>query len=649
MGKKKQKMKQAINKNLADKKGDKFGWRGISLQDFKDKILLRIITGYFLVSAWNLFSLDKIEINPVLNWKDYVGQLSFGWILVFTLLIAAIITLAAGFIPEKIRALEPVLSVASILTFDIKLMFAYIFPYNKGYIVSFQNVNYYLIIGVILVSLVFISYALSKFSGATIFSKIPNWVYISLISLVAVSVTIFICVATILRHYCLCTAVYDLGIFVQMFHSLADNFTAVTTCERDYLLSHFSVHSSYIFYLLVPIFKIFPYTETLLIIQALFVMGGVIPLVLIAKGRGFKWQGVTVISLIYTLSASLILPSFYEFHENALLPTLLMWTLWAVEKKKLVPFYIFSVLVCLVKEDAPLFILCIGLYMFFEYKGNIKRLHGLIAMIVSGVYMLVVTNWLTNHGDGQFMTSTRFNHLLLSPEGGLTEVISNSLSDPGYFFSLLVSESTLLFFIQVMLPLLFIPFITKKIHRFNLMIPFIITNLVIGAYYGYAANIAYQYIFGPATLLIYMTVVNMADMTPVARRNIPILVCAASMIFSFGCVPAKSSYISQYKQFNSMYVETMEALRSIPQDTVIGTNATLGAHLCDRKEVYVLDKSDINQSGTAITDAQKYDFAVLLVGNEITPTLESLLIKDGFVLWDEVEGKTRIYMNPQYQ
>ncbi len=632
MGKKKSKMSPTMAMNIKDKKADKFGWRGISLDDFKEMILLRIITAYFLVSTFNLMVADG---DPIGNWQDFVGNVSFGWILVFTLLISAIITLLHGFIPEKIRALEPLLPVASILIFDIRLLYA-------------AGVNYNLVIAVILVSLVFIAYALSKYKGTPVFSKIPNWVYVGLISLVALAVVTFICVASICRHYSFCTATFDFGIFVQMFHSLADNLTAVTSCERDYLISHFNIHSSYIFYLLVPIFKIFPYEETLLILQALFVMGGVVPLVLIARGRGFKWQGVTVISLIYTLSASLILPCFYEFHENALLPTLLMWTLWAVERKKLVPFYIFSVLVCLVKEDAPLFIICIGLYMFFDYKGDIKRLHGLIAMIVSGVYMFVITDYLTKHGDGQFMTSTRFHHLLLSSDGGLMEVISNSLSDPGYFFSLLICENTFLFFIQVMLPLLFIPFITKKIHRFNLMIPFIVTNLVIGAYYGYASNIAFQYILGPATLLIYMTVVNMADMTPVARRNIPVLVCAASMIFCVGSVPAKASYINQYNQFKSLYVEMDETLRAIPQDAVIGTNPVLGGHLCDRKEVYVLDKKDINESGTAVIDAQKYDFAVLLVGDEYTPTLELLLKNEGFVLWDEVPGKIRIYINPRY-
>ena len=93
-----------------------------------------------------------------------------------------------------------------------------------------------------------------------------------------------------------------------------------------------------------------------------------------------------------------------------------MWLLWAVDGKKYVAFYIFSILVCIVKEDAPLYVVCIGMYMFFENKKNIGRINGIIMAVIAGGYMMFITNWLTENGDGQMMTSTRFGFLNPYPE-----------------------------------------------------------------------------------------------------------------------------------------------------------------------------------------------------------------------------------------
>ena len=51
---------------------------------------------------------------------------------------------------------------------------------------------------------------------------------------------------------------FDFGIFVQMFYSMRRSFAPVTTVERDRLLSHFAVHLSPVYYLLLPVFFVFP-------------------------------------------------------------------------------------------------------------------------------------------------------------------------------------------------------------------------------------------------------------------------------------------------------------------------------------------------------------------------------------------------------
>lgn len=599
-----------------------------------DMALVRFIGAFFLVSGINIVIQRKDDGLPVSKWGEFIPNVSP----LFTILLTAGVFLALTGIykitPQKIRIIDQSFTIASIIYFDVVLMW--------------RSNDSYLAFGVMLISAVFIYYVLSKIKNKKLYNSIPWWVCGIIVLAAAVLVTVFVSVFTVYRHKNFGTSTHDFGLFVQMYHSLANNMTAVTTCERDRSLSHFYIHASYIFYALVPFYKAFPKEETLLIAQAILAMGGVIPMFLMAKRHNLKGVSLIFMGFAYTFCAGIIAPCGYDFHENAFLPTLLMWLLWAVDGKKYVLFYVFSVLVCIVKEDAPLYVVCIGLYLFFENKGTIHRMHGLIMALFSGAYMMFITNWLTEHGDGQMMTSTRFGLLMLDNEGGLTEVMKNVLLDPAYFFSLFTKETTVLFFLQVLLPMLFIPFFTKKIHRFMLMIPFVIMNLVVGAGYGYAASIGYQYIFGPSCLLLYMCIINLDDMGQTRKQELPILLGVSALVVSLGTVSHNISYYENHQPSAEYYANLEEMLDEIPQDASVVCDTWLVPHIADRDEIYLLDNNDYNAAENKIIEPEKYDFFVVPVGTELTNNLLPLFDELGITLYDEIPGRIQIFKSPLY-
>ena len=602
-----------------------------------DMLLLRVVAMYLFVFAYQIHVLRKYEhILPIANWKDFVGRTSLAPILVPIVLGIVSLTLVHYVLPKSRRLMDPLAAVVAVICFDVSLL------WKQG--------DVYLSMGVMLVSLIIIGYALGRVRSSRLFDRLHWSVCGVFVAALAVLSTAFIVILTIYRHKTFGSMVHDFGLFAQMFHSLADNLTAVTTMERDVPMSHFAVHASYIYYALVPVFKLFPYEETLLVAQGILAMGGIVPLFLIAKRRNFKGLSLVFIGAMYVFCAALISPCFYDFHENAFLPTLLMWTLWATDRKRPVLFYIFSILTCIVKEDAPLYIICIGLFWFFEHKGSRKRLHGLIAAVVAGAYMIGITSWLTKHGDGTMMTSTRFGHLLLDPEGGLVQVVINSVSNPGYFFSLLIQEDTIVFFIRMMLPLLFMPLFTKKIHRFLLLLPFVITNLVVGVNYGYAVNIEFQYVFGPATLLLFLAVCNTADLSRRTRQDMAVLLGCAAFIMSMGTLSHHLNKIADY-QNNAGYFQALEeTLDAIPEDAVIGGNAFLIPHLSDREEVYLYDMGDIDQEAGCLKEPYKYDFIVLGKNEKVCLTADPLLTEAGYVkLETAVSNRYTIFVSPQYE
>ena len=612
-------------------KTDKF----LALFGLPDMLLLRFASVYLFAFAESILASRNQNILPIANWKEFIENLSM--VNVVSLIVFGFILLTAihRLLPERLKISDSVAAIVSTLCFSISLL------WKQG--------DFYLSLGVCVFSLVIIGYALNKVDVHKVFDKAPWQVFGVIIALLTLLVIIFISVCTIYRHKVFGSTTHDFGLFVQMFHSLADNLTAVTSMERDTFISHFEIHASFIYYLLVPFFKLFPREETLLISQAILAMGGIVPLFLIAKRRKFSGLPLLFICGIYTFGICLIAPCFYDFHENAFLPTLLMWLLWAADNKKTVPFYIFSVLTCIVKEDAPLFVVCIALYWFFEYK-TLSRIHGIIIAALSCEYMLFITSWLTNNGDGKMMTSSRFGHLLITPDGGLIEVVKNSLMNPGYLLSMLVNKETFLFFIQVLLPLLFLPLFTKKIHRLLLIIPFVITNLVIGTGYGYASNIGFQYIFGPGTLLIFLTVANVSDLSPNAKKNISVLLGSAALIVSMGTISHQVNKISDYNK-NAAYFQSLEStLDSLPHDAVIGGDPFLLPHIADYKEVYIFDGNDINKEENTLKEPYRYDFIILKEDSEIRSLAEPLLTEAGYVKTDtEVSEKIAIYQSPQYQ
>lgn len=615
-----------------------------SAVEFLDKlgipnmVLVRFIAAFFMISAFNINSIKGktsggIEINPVTMWKDFVPLVNGVLTILLMLSLFIVLSLIHYVLPKKFQIIDQCSAIAAVLCFDIVLLW--------------RNADFNLSFGVMMVSTVLVYYSYSKIKSKKLLNKIPWWVIGIIILVMAAAVAAFVSITTICGHRCFGTNCYDLGIFVQMYHSLAKYGTAVTTCERDAVMSHFRIHASYIFYALAPIYKMFPKAETLLIAQAVLSMGGVIPMFLIAKRRNFKGITLLFMGLAYVFCIGIVAPCYYEFHENAFLPTVLMWLMWAVDRKNYIMFYVMSVLTCIVKEDAPLYVVCIGLYLFFEDKGRLRRMNGLIMSLFAGAYMMFITNWLTKNGDGQMMMNSRFSILMIDSTAGLKEVVKNALADPAYLFSLLVRDDTIRCFLQVMIPFLFIPFFTKKIHRFLLMMPFVVMNLVIGAGYGYAANVGFQYIFGPICLLLYMCIINIDDMGQNGKQNIPVALGTAAIIMTMSNCSHRWGNYDGYLNDKEYFDNLEELLCSIPEDASVGTDSFLIPHAANRDEVYIFDIYDYNDENVIFTP-ERFDFVALPVRNDTFERSAEVLTINGYTLWAEIPGKAAVFKSASY-
>jgi uncharacterized membrane protein len=215
----------------------------------------------------------------------------------------------------------------------------------------------------------------------------------------------------VLRYKTFASPNFDFGIWCNMFHNMKETGLAMVTCERDMLLSHFAVHISPVYYLLLPFYCLFPSPLTLQIGQAVVLAAGVIPVFLLA--RHFKLPNhITVLcTMLYAFFPVITTGCSFDLHENCFLPLLLLLTFYFYEIKKPIPMYVCAILVLSVKEDAAIYLLFFALFLLV---GERKYLHGGILAAMAVGYFLLCGYLLETTGTG--MMSNRYETSSTTPK-----------------------------------------------------------------------------------------------------------------------------------------------------------------------------------------------------------------------------------------
>lgn len=416
------------------------------------------------------------------------------------------------------------------------------------------------------------------------------------------------CTIGALRYKTYTAPNFDFGIFCHMFRNMKESFLPVTTCERDGLLSHFAVHVSPIFYVLLPLYCIFPSPVTLQISQGLIVASAVIPLALIARKYHLSNAKTIALSIAFMFHPAIISGTNYDIHENCFLLPLLLWVFWAFETNRFPALMVFTALTLAVKEDAAVYILFFALYVFFARR---KSGTAITLAVIAAIYFCVVLYLLKTYGNG--VMSNRYKNYL--PNGGtLIDVVRNMIADPAYVFTQLFldKEGTysekILFILQIMVPFAFLPFATKKVSNLILLLPMLLLNLM--TVYLYQYDIGFQYHFGVMAFLAYLTVINLSQMTSKSAKTALTIAAVASLCMFFITGFGRFQYfVDRYTQNRDDYKIMDEALAEIPEEASVISSTFLAPHLTNRDEIYedFYHKSDIETDYVILDARHKYE------------------------------------------
>ena len=430
------------------------------------------------------------------------------------------------------------------------------------------------------------------YDASTALKKAGGKLKWSVTALMAIVFVLFVGILCTLKYLDYGTPNYDFGLFAQMYHYMKETGLPLITCERDGLLSHFAVHVSPIYYLLLPIYFIFPSPITLQILQPMVVVSGVIPLLLICKKHSLSDLESMLFALCYVVFPTFAGGCFFYIHENCFLAPLILWLIYFLECDKAILSAVFALLVLFVKEDAPVYVCVIALYFILCNKSSKKcRLLSIGIFVFSLIYFVVVTSILANYGDG--VMSWRYNNYSYDGSDSLVTVFKTAAADPVYVLQQCFNRNKMTFILETMLPLAFLPLISSPVQLI-LLIPFVLVNLM--TTYGCQFNIYFQYAFGSGAFLIYLAVLNYSHFERGGnlkkRYKILLVAAACSMMIFTARFYSKLDIAKSYMENEETRSKIDYALTLIPEDASVAATRLILPNLSQRNVLYQIEYTE---------------------------------------------------------
>ena len=470
--------------------------------------------------------------------------------------------------------------------------------------------------------------------------KIPMWATLAAAGALFLGFTLLLSYASILRYRTYNATNFDLGLFAQMFESLRTTGHALTTLERNRLLTHFGVHCSPVYYLLLPFYMLVPRIETLLVLQAAAVGAGVFAVRGIAKELfGDSPRLIMAACLLYVFNPTIPQGCLFDFHENKFITGFILWAVYFMLRQKHVPLLIFSVLTLSVKEDAAIYVAALALFLLFARRWEGKRpqqvMTGIAMLAMAAAWFVCATRIIQHYGDGAMVDRLKNFFLPLEGERGFADVFKVILSDLGYVIKQVFTQPKVEFLLWMFLPLGFAPFLMRKGAPWLLLLPLLVINLLSDYTYQYA--VGYQYTYGSAALAIALALLALKECRPALRRGMLTFAVVAGLVCTLPLTGPRINFYREVMRVNPGRIAAVDKLLGeLPEDAEITATTWFAVHLYRREKVYMFPNF-YPESKPPVTAY------LICKPEEVTGDLEEYLEENDYRMLEEV-AFVRVYV-----
>jgi uncharacterized membrane protein len=284
-----------------------------------------------------------------------------------------------------------------------------------------------------------------------------------LLAAAAVTYTSIVIWIAIQNHLSFNTARSDLGYYMSVFRQSSQGIPlGCSLCGGG---THLTGHFDPILLFLSPLYLIYPWAETLLVIQAVWLASGALPVYLYTRHEIGHRGAALALALAYLAFPALHGVQFFDFHSLALCIPLFVWLLYFLVRGSAWGYFVTLGLVLLVREDMPLALL--GVSVFAVFRGGKAARFGWITLLVSVAYFVVAKAFLMGRIDPLNSTGSEkggyaYYYEEMIPAGGATKaLVGMLLTDPGFVLGKILTEDKLDYVAKLLVPLLGLPLLAR--------------------------------------------------------------------------------------------------------------------------------------------------------------------------------------------
>jgi uncharacterized membrane protein len=396
---------------------------------------------------------------------------------------------------------------------------------------------------------------------------------------------------SILRHRAFTTGRYDLGNMVQTVWNTAHGHFLQMTGGDGVQISRLAAHFDPILAAFVPLWWIWPSPEMLLVVQAVAVAFGALPVFWLARKHLGSEQAGLGFALVYLLYPATEWLTLNEFHPVALACPLLLFAFWYLDEDRLLAFALLAVAAMTTKEEVGLVVAGLGVWYALRRRPRAGAVIAGTGLLVSALAIAVVIPHFNSGAESSFYG--RYDAIGGSAGG----IVKTTFTHPWTLVEQAFQHRDFHFLLHLLLPLSFL---------------FVLSPLVLVAFVPEAAinqlsatptqtSIHFHYTAAVIAPLIAATVLGAAALTRRFPARAGAVVVAAVMVavaanWRLGAVPLWTVVPGgEDFQAHDWHVTAHDrvadrAIALVPSGAVVSSTNVLGAHLSARRRVLSLPK-----------------------------------------------------------
>ncbi len=416
----------------------------------------------------------------------------------------------------------------------------------------------------------------------------------------------------ILNHHAMQSRVTDLGIYDNIFYqSIHGKPLGCSFIKSEY---HGSAHFDPILVVLSPLYLLYPRAEMLLCLQSVWLGSAVIPAYLLSRNAGLGRFAALALATTYLLHPALHGANLYEFHSLTLAQVPILWAFYTFERGR-IGFYFVALAVCLLtREDMALFMIFFSVSAMLRHGGRLRRAAAITFLVCIVYFAVVKWKFMVSHdifNDGNPSEAYGFGYYYdeLARGKGLGGFILSFFTNPVFVVALVFTEVKLTFLVTMVLPFLFLPFVSKNgrlVLAYGLLFSLLATRpYVFTTHFQYTAPILpVLFALTPDVIARIRTSPAVAALGFSRARLASALVAAIFTASMFVCI--KFGGIFDNRSFRGGFTPIVrqmspeekttyhwveQTIRTIPPDAAVAVTDKVGSHVSNRRAAYFYGKT----------------------------------------------------------